>query len=134
MGVNLVSVVSRKDSRGDLVALEEHLPVAFSPVRTFVIRNVPFGQVRAGHALSCHEFLWVVTGSCVATLHDGQTRSTIRLRAGGRALAVVPGVWIELADFGDDTVLLVLASEPYSRTQRFSEPQPALIEAHTQTP
>lgn len=131
-GVALVSVASCKDARGRLFALEQPSPVPFSPVRTFVIRDVPPGQARGHHAQSCHEFLWLLSGSCVATVHDGRTRATIHLRAEEHALTMAPGVWIGLGDFEHGTVLLVLASKRYSETQSFSEPQPALIAAHTQ--
>jgi len=113
-----------------LVALERHSPMPFSPVRTFVIRDVPCGQVRARHALSCHELLWLLTGSCVATVHDGRTSSTIYLKADAHALVIAAGVWIELAEFARGTILMVLASKTYAETETFAEPQPALIAAH----
>jgi len=131
-GVRLVSVASHKDARGRLFALEHPSPVPFSPVRTFLILDVPPGQARAGHAPSCHEFLWVLSGSCAVTVNDGGTRFEIRLQAQKQALAVSPGVWIGLSDFEAGTVLLVLASKSYSETKLFSEPQPALIATYTQ--
>jgi hypothetical protein len=132
VGVELVSVRSYQDVRGRLSPLERHSSLPFTPVRTFVIRDVPPGQTRAGHALTCHEFLWVLEGSCAATVYDGRIRLTIRLHAGQQALVVSPGVWIGLSHFERGTVLLALASKPYSETKRFPEPQPALIATCTQ--
>lgn len=132
LGVTLKSVTLWTDQRGSLAALEKDSPVPFAPVRTFVIRDVPPDQTRAGHALSCHEFLWILSGSCDATIDDGSIRSTIRMQANQCAMAVMPGVWIELSKFDHGTLLMVLASEPYSETRRFRDPQPDLIREHAQ--
>jgi hypothetical protein len=126
-GVKLLPVPPHDDGRGRLHAIEQSGPIPFQPVRMFVIRNVPAGAWRARHAVSCHEFLWVIGGACTLEVDNGMTRATLRLQVYGPGALVSSGVWMELREFTDDAVVSVLASTRYNETQYFPTPNPDLI-------
>jgi hypothetical protein len=126
-GVRSLSVPAHDDARGRLYAIEQSAPLPFMPVRMFMICDVPAEQVRARHAVSCHEFLWMLRGSCTATVDDGIKTATVPLKAEGPGLLVAAGVWMELRAFSNDAALSVFASKTYAETRYFDAPQPALI-------
>lgn len=126
-GVSLLSVTAHDDARGRLYAIEQSAPLPFAPVRMFLIRDVPDGQIRARHAVSCHEFLWMLSGSCALTVDDGHLRTILRLGAGESGALVSSGVWMELGEFSGDASLAVFASEVYAQTRYFTEPRRDLI-------
>jgi len=126
-GVRILSVAAHDDGRGRLHAIEQSGPLPFLPVRLFVIRDVPAEEVRARHAVSCHEFLWMISGACTLNIDNGTQRATLRLRADGTGALVSSGVWMELREFEQGAILSVLASAPYAETRYFSAPQPDLI-------
>jgi hypothetical protein len=126
-GVRLLTVPPHDDSRGQLYAIEQSAPVPFVPVRLFIIRDVPANGVRAGHAGSFHEFLYMICGSCVVEIDNGTERAVLPLRAHGAGVLVSSGVWIELREFSEGAVLSVLASGPYAETRHFDSPRPELI-------
>lgn len=126
-GVKLLSVTRHDDARGRLRAIEKSGPIPFVPVRMFLISDVPEGANRARHAVSCHEFLWIISGACTLEVDDGKNRVPLRLQGNGPGALVSAGVWMELRDFTADAVLSVLASERYEDTSYFPAPNPALI-------
>jgi UDP-2-acetamido-3-amino-2,3-dideoxy-glucuronate N-acetyltransferase len=126
-GVKLLDVPPHADARGTLQAVEESGPIPFPPVRMFAIRSVPPGQWRARHAVSCHEFLWMMVGSSALALDDGTTRTTLPIDAEGPGVLVSSGVWMELSAFSADAILCVFASAPYGATKYFQAPRPELI-------
>lgn len=126
-GTRLLPVPPHDDGRGRLYAVEQSAPLPFVPVRTFMIRDVPADQVRARHAVSCHEFLWMASGACTLAVDDGLATAAMRLQAEGAGMLVSSGVWMELREFTDDGVLLVFASSTYAATRYFDGPQPDLI-------
>lgn len=126
-GVKLLDVPPHADARGTLQAVEESGPIPFQPIRMFAIRNVPPGQWRARHAVSCHEFLWMMMGSSVLALDDGTTRATLPIDADGPGVLVSSGVWMELSAFSADAILCVFASARYDETRYFQLPRPDLI-------
>lgn len=126
-GVRWVALPTFVDRRGTLRAAEHADPVAFAPVRAFVVEDVPPGETRASHAVSCHELLWLLAGGCELTVDNGSEAAALELRAKGPALAVSAGVWMELRRFTSDAALLVLASERFAETRYFDRPQPQLV-------
>ena len=110
------------DSRGRLAAFERLRPLSFTPVRTFVISDVPQGQRRAQHITRCREFLWMAAGSCRAVVRPSkecgaEDEQQFRLTAHGRGLYVPQSVWIDLYDFTPGSVLICLADAEYAGTR-----------------
>ena len=126
-GVQLLPVPPHEDGRGRLHAIEHQGPLPFQPIRMFVISAVPADGWRARHAVSCHEFLWMIAGTCTLEVDNGTRRADLRLHAGGEGALVSSGVWMELREFSNDAVVSVLASKRYDETQYFQTPNPALI-------
>lgn len=111
------------DARGQLFALERARPLPFTPVRTFVIADVPQGKHRAEHVVSCDQFLWVVEGGCHAMVREGTGDSAgperhFRLTKRGPGLYLPKGVWLDLSEFDPGSVLLCLAAAEYDARRK----------------
>lgn len=101
-----------RDERGVLHVLNS-LP--FPAVRMFAIAKVPPGMKRGGHAhRTCQQVIYCVAGGCRLDLSTGRTGNSHAMTP-GYAVHVWPMTWIVLRDFTPDAVLVVLASEPYTR-------------------
>lgn len=110
-----------RDSRGQLVVLEQALP--FVPCRVFWITGSD-GQLRGGHRHHrTRQALVAVAGRVVVAMHDGRHRDSITLEAPNRCLLVEPDDWHTMA-FGPGAILLVFASTPYDRNDYIDEDYP----------
>jgi WxcM-like protein len=124
-GARLIALSGNRDSRGRLDAFDrDTLP--FTPARTFVISEVPPGATRAGHPLRCDEFLWVPVGSCRLTISDANRTSSVLLDSPDHGVFVPEGLMMELDNFAPRTLLVVLASKPYSEAEQFGAPRGGL--------
>jgi hypothetical protein len=104
------------DERGRVVPVEHAAAgLPFVPRRSFVICNVPRGQRRAEHVMTCDEVLVLVSGSLAVVVREDGRETRYALDAPGAALHVPEGLWVGLRDFARGTVLLVLAAQPYGR-------------------
>jgi WxcM-like, C-terminal len=102
------------ETRG-LLGVTEFSQLPFLPKRMFWITSVPPGASRAGHAhRTCSQLLIGLSGSIVARVTP-QNGSPADTRLGvGNSLLIPPRHWLVLSNFSADSVLGVLASEPYS--------------------
>lgn len=101
------------DERGTLLPLEfDRLP--FMPCRLFTVAGVPAGAVRGGHGHRVGQQLLVCLQGRIDVLMrcENEEAQTVLIR-GGPGLMFGPGVWCRQSYLEEDTVLLVLASEPY---------------------
>jgi hypothetical protein len=72
------------------------------------------GTPRGGHRhKKTVQALVSVTGSCVAEWNNGRQKGVETLDAPDKLLLVEPEDWHLMRDFSPDSVLLVLASEPF---------------------
>ena len=114
-GVHVERFAEFSDLRGSLTAGE--LPgdgIPFEPRRWFLVYDVPSREVRGEHAhRSCHQFLICVSGQVNVVIDDGAKRAEVVLDEPTVGLYVPPRVWASQYRYGDDAVLLVLASDPY---------------------
>lgn len=102
------------DLRGNLTFAETPGLLPFSPVRFFLIYEVPGKEVRGEHAhKNLHQFMLCVKGSCAVVVDDGKERCEIILDKPTLGLHVPPMIWATQYKFTQDAVLLVLASEVY---------------------
>jgi WxcM-like protein len=74
---------------------------------------VPEGQTRAGHAVSCEEFLVVIQGACLLTAKGAAGEERHRLTTATGGVHVPAGVWVLLSKFEPNTILLVYASKRF---------------------
>ncbi len=101
-----------------LVYLEtEAAGLPFPVKRVFWISDVPPHCSRGGHAhRTCHEIVFVVSGSCRITVDDGSTSEEVFLDCPYVGLLIPAGVWCTLTDFSPGAACVVLASQPYDAT------------------
>ncbi len=109
----LLPLPTHADTRGRLTPLDfGALP--FVPQRLFTVTDVPPGGIRGQHGhRSSRQLLVCLQGEIAVEMrHHDATAATV-LHAGGPALLLEPGVWCSQAYRDRQTLLLVLASEPY---------------------
>ena len=105
------------DDRGSLVALEAGKTVPFDIKRVYYIFGTQSGVARGFHAhKNLKQVAVCVTGKCRMILDDGVTREEAWLDSPIKGLLISDLVWLEMHDFSEDCVLLVLASEHYDET------------------
>lgn len=107
------------DSRGSLSVLEGALP--FTAVRTYWIYNAE-GQTRGGHRHThTRQALVAVSGTISVFMNDGVTSDTVELNHPSQCLLVEPKDWHTMT-FGPGSVLLVMSSHPYDRSEYIDTP------------
>lgn len=103
------------DDRGALNVLEIAKELPFPCQRIFYTYAIPSGSVRGEHAhKKCHQFLISVKGTTYCKVDDGEHIDEIVLDTPSKGLHLPPGCWAEQYNHSPDSVLIVLASEPYS--------------------
>ncbi len=111
-----VQLQAIKDNRGVLTFSEVNSEIPFPVKRIFWITDIPQGAKRGGHAhMTCKEFLCCVSGSFNLVLKNMHETRTFFLDSSDKAVYIPEGVWCSLEDFAPDTVIMVAASEEYSR-------------------
>lgn len=106
----------RSDMRGDLSFLEyESLP--FTPSRMFVVKNVPQGTHRGGHAHYTCKQLIICLGGCIKVyLNDGLSdKDETHMLYENDSLFVPELIWDRYIFKTKGTCALVLSSTKYDR-------------------
>lgn len=110
------------DRSGNITPVVNEIP--FQVKRVYYLYDVPGGEVRGGHAhRDLYQLIVAASGSFDVVLDDGKIKRTISLNRPNYGLTVRPGIWRELCNFSSGSVLLVLASMPYSETDYFRDYQ-----------
>jgi dTDP-4-dehydrorhamnose 3,5-epimerase-like enzyme len=120
--VRLMEVGEWADPRGCLVDFDFRA-MPFEPRRSFVVRDVPAGTLRGGHAhVRAQQLLVCLAGTVAVELRHAGERHQVELCNAAHALLVTAGVWARQRYSGPDAVLMVMASEPYDADAYLSEP------------
>ena len=107
------------DTRGSLTVLDGSLP--FTPVRTYWIYGAD-GQTRGGHRhRHTRQALIAISGSITIYMNDGVTVENVVLDQPGKCLLVEPKDWHTMS-FGVGSVLMVMSSHPYDRSEYIDTP------------
>lgn len=107
------------DSRGSLTVLSGSLP--FSVVRSYWIYGAD-GRTRGGHRhIHTRQALVAVSGKVAIYMNDGVTIDTVELDHPSKCLLVEPKDWHTMT-FGSGSVLLVMSSHPYDRSEYIDTP------------
>jgi len=102
------------DVRGSLTVGEVPTEVPFTPVRYFVVFDVPSLELRGEHAHKrCQQFLICLKGSLRVLLDDGCNRCEVLLNRPDLGIFMPEMIWGTQYHTSSDAVLLVLASRPY---------------------
>ena len=113
-GVSVHRSPLHRDMRGSLVANEFSKDIPFEPKRTFLVYDVPTGQVRGEHAhRECHQFISCIHGACSLVAEDGKARKEFRLDDPTIGVHIPPMVWSSQHRHTPNAVLLVHASHGY---------------------
>jgi mannose-6-phosphate isomerase-like protein (cupin superfamily) len=107
------------DPRGSLTVLEGALP--FEVVRTYWIYGAD-GKTRGGHRhMHTRQALVAVSGHVTIYMNDGITEETVVLDHPSKCLLVEPKDWHTMT-FNESSVLLVMSSRRYDRTEYIDTP------------
>jgi dTDP-4-dehydrorhamnose 3,5-epimerase-like enzyme len=107
------------DPRGALTVLEKALP--FDVVRTYWIYGAD-GQTRGGHRHTyTRQALIAMSGQISIYMNDGVTQETVELSLPNQCLLVEPKDWHTMT-FGPGSILMVMSSHPYDRSEYLDTP------------
>jgi dTDP-4-dehydrorhamnose 3,5-epimerase-like enzyme len=107
------------DDRGALTVLEKALP--FEVVRTYWIYGAD-GQTRGGHRHKyTRQALIAICGSVSIYMNDGIHQEVIDLKVPNQCLLVEPKDWHTMT-FGPGSILMVLSSQGYDRSEYIDTP------------
>ncbi|MER0325900.1 sugar 3,4-ketoisomerase [Vibrio vulnificus] len=118
------------DERGNLVALERNKEIPFDIRRVYYMFGMQSDLARGFHA---HKELIQVAvclkGSCDILMDDGNYKQVVTLNSPDKGLVIDTMQWHEMANFSDDCVLLVLASDVYNESDYIRDYREFLREA-----
>ncbi len=113
----LIEFACIKDPRGAVTPIESMRDVPFDIKRIFYLYDVPGESRRGNHAhLTVQEVLIVVSGSLNVHLDDGERRETYKLSCPYQGLYIPRMVWLDIDNFSQGTVCVVLASHLYDES------------------
>lgn len=105
------------DAKGRLTAIEAARDIPFAIKRIYYITDVAPEAVRGNHAhRELQQVLICLKGQVKIMVEDimSSKKEAIELKEGNKGLFVDALCWLEMYDFQQDTVLLVLADEYYN--------------------
>jgi hypothetical protein len=112
--VQLINLPKFLDERGNLSFIEGGNHIPFKIERTYMIYDVPGGEIRGGHAYKeLHEFIVALSGSFDVVLDDGNEKRTYSLNRSYYGLYVPKMIWRSLENFSTNSLCMILASEKY---------------------
>lgn len=106
------------DERGKLVVIEGAESIPFDIKRVFYIYESDNTVIRGQHANRCSEFVLInVAGTSKVRITDGTEEIVIVLDKPMMGVYIPKMIWKDMYDFSNDSVLLVLASTHYDKTE-----------------
>jgi len=111
----LVQLPKILDERGNLSFAEEFKHVPFKIKRTYLIYDVPGGEIRGSHAYrENQEFIIALSGSFDILLHDGNSEYKFSLNRSYMGLYVPNMLWRTMENFSTNSLALVLSSTQFN--------------------
>ena len=102
---------------GYLTALEENREIPFNIRRVYYVYNVPKEIKRGFHAHKrLEQVLICMSGSVKIKVDDANKKRIFGLNDPSKGLYIGPGIWREMYDFSQKSVLLILASDYYEES------------------
>lgn len=116
-GCRIIELTVRGDERGSLIALEPGLDIPFDIRRAYYVFGTREGVSRGFHAhRRLTQLLVAVSGQCRVEVDNGTIRGEAVLDRPEKGLLISGLTWREMHDFSSDCVLLVLANQPYDKS------------------
>jgi dTDP-4-dehydrorhamnose 3,5-epimerase-like enzyme len=113
--VKFLELPKVEDDRGNLSFIEENNHIPFKIERSYLIYDVPGGEIRGGHAYHVlQEFIVALSGSFDVILDDGKNKMKVTLNRSYNGVFVPNGIWRSLENFSTNSLCMILASEKYS--------------------
>jgi dTDP-4-dehydrorhamnose 3,5-epimerase-like enzyme len=105
------------DKRGKLVALEALTNVVpFDIKRVYFLYDLKSDEPRGFHAhKKLEQALICINGSCKVHMDDGKKKRDFILNKPYQVLIIPKCFWHLMSEFSENTIILVLASDPYDR-------------------
>ena len=114
-----VRVITEVDG---LLGVMEFAGLPFVPKRFFWLSAIDGNAIRADHAhRTCHQMLVCLAGSLTATITNIENEVVVYSMSAGTTIHLEPLHWLELSSFSTDSVLGVMASEPYDENEYITE-------------
>ncbi len=110
------------DERGHLVVVEQLKEIPFDLKRIFYIYGTKGDVARGQHANRFSQFVLInLKGTCKVKVNDGENNEIIVLDKPHTGVYLEQMVWKEMYDLSSDSILLVLASELYDKSEYIND-------------
>jgi hypothetical protein len=110
----IIDLPKIEDPRGNLSIIESGQHIPFEIKRTYLIYDVPGGQVRGGHAYRKQvEFIVSLSGSFDVHIDDGVNSDVFSLNRSYYGLLVPKMIWRSMDNFSTNALCLVLSSTEF---------------------
>jgi UDP-2-acetamido-3-amino-2,3-dideoxy-glucuronate N-acetyltransferase len=118
----IVTLSKYTDNRGSLVPIESGKDIDLIFRRSFFVFDVPKNQSRGYHAHKISEQLLICPfGKCTVTIRDGAESRDILLDSPEVGLYVPAMIWNEILYEEENSFLLALTTETYSKDEYVSD-------------
>lgn len=115
----LINLKTFTDTRGSLTVIERVIP--FEIKRIFYV-NGPDHLKNEGNHQRMKRAVICLKGSCLITNHTGIEEQHFVLNTADQCLLLAPEDRHEMLEITDESILMVLASEPFEHVERVEEP------------
>lgn len=113
--IKFIQLPKIMDERGNLTFVEGENHIPFKIKRTYMIYDVPGGEIRGSHAYKeLDEVIISLSGCFDLVVSDGVDTQTFTLNRSYNAVYVPHGLWRTLQNFSTNALSLVLASTEYN--------------------
>jgi oxalate decarboxylase/phosphoglucose isomerase-like protein (cupin superfamily) len=113
---NKIEIPKIPDPRGNLSFFENESQIPFIIRRTYLIYDVPGGEIRGGHAFrQQHEFIVALSGSFDVVVKDASGDARVfQLNRSYNGLYVPNMLWRHMENFSTNAVCLVVTSTDFN--------------------
>ncbi|SDD41990.1 WxcM-like, C-terminal [Dyadobacter soli] len=117
---HLINLKTFTDTRGSLTVIERVIP--FEIKRIFYV-NGPDHFKNSGRRQAMKQAVICLKGSCLITSHTGTEEQRFVLNTADQCLLLAPEDRHEMLEITDESILMVLASEPFEHEIVVQEPR-----------
>lgn len=108
----IIELPKHFDPRGSLTVSEEVINVPFHIANTEWLYGLTVGTCLSSHACTNAQFFIVpLSGSFNIKISDGKESSSFFLNQPNKALYIDKGIWTEITDCANGTVILILSDK-----------------------
>lgn len=113
--IKIIELPKIMDERGNLTFVEGENHIPFKIKRTYMIYDVPGGEIRGSHAYKMLDEVIISLSGCFdLVVSDGNNTKIFTLNRSYNAIYVPHGLWRTLQNFSTNALALVLASTDYN--------------------